>query len=300
MKQFLYFCFLVSVVQGAALAQPTHQAGQGDDLGVIVMAHGGSAAWNEGVLGALASLRNDYRVETAFGMADAGSLQESVAKLEAEGAQRIAVVRLFVSRDSWYARTRQILGLAEGAPERPDGSSAGREGHPMAFWRLETDASFAMSREGLAEAPEMTVVLADRARALSRDPLREDVLILAHGPEDDEENERWLRAIGAHAAVVRESLPFHDVRVETLREDWPRKRKRAEQRIRRFARTAAAQGRRLIVIPYRVHGFGPYAEVLEPYDYAADQRGLVPHPQVTAWIRRQIETLAAGPFSRPD
>lgn len=50
-------------------------------------------------------------------MADAASLQEAVGKLEVRGAKRIGVVRLFVSGESWYERTRQSLGL--GAPHVP-------------------------------------------------------------------------------------------------------------------------------------------------------------------------------------
>ena len=84
----------------------------------------------------------------------------------------------------------------------------------------------------------MASVLVDRARTLSREPQREDVLILAHGPGDDAENERWLAHLEERAEAVRRALPFRTVRVETLREDWPEKRKDAEQRIRSYVEHA--------------------------------------------------------------
>ena len=88
-------------------------------FGLLVMAHGGGAVWNREVETMLAPLRNEYILEIAFGMADAVSLQEGVRKLEAQGVRRIGVVRLFISGDSWYQRTEQILGLRPGAPPRP-------------------------------------------------------------------------------------------------------------------------------------------------------------------------------------
>ena len=145
----------------------------------------------------------------------------------------------------------------------------------------------------------MGPILADRARSLSRDPRQEDVLVLAHGPGDDAENERWLATIDARAAEVRAALPFHAVEVHTLREDWPDKREEAEREVRAFVDRAGSEGRRAIVIPFRLFGFGHYAEVLADREYAADQRGLLPHVNVTQWIARQAEELAAGPFRAP-
>ena len=267
-----------------------------DGYGVLVMAHGGGAAWNGEVEAMLAPLRHDYKLEIAFGMADATTMEAAVRRLEAQGVRRIGVVRLFISGESWRERTEQIFGLRPGAPPRPAGDHAGHGahgGHSMALWRIESPARFALSDEGLAGAPEMGAVLADRVRALSREPARESVLILAHGPEDDAENARWLQLIGQRAAAVRAMAPFRTVQVESLREDWPEKRAASEARIRTFAQQAAANGGQLIVIPYRVAGFGPYARVLEGVTYAADQRGLVPSAQVEQWVRRQAETLRA-------
>lgn len=284
-----------SVLAGCAAAPPTQRD---DDLGVLVMAHGGSKQWNKEVLAAIEPLKDEHTIEVAFGMADAASLQQGVQRLEARGARRIGVVRLFVSGESFLERTEQILGLAPGAPQRT-AAQAEHEGHSedhsMEFWRIDTQSSFALSKQGLVEAPEMASVLIDRARALSREPQSEDVLILAHGPADDAENERWLAHLEARAEAVRRALPFRTVRVETLREDWPEKRQDAEQRIRSYVEHASQAGR-AIVIPFRVQGFGPYAEVLKGLEYAADGRGLVPDAGVTEWIEHQIATLERAQF----
>ncbi|MBI4615924.1 MAG: hypothetical protein HY720_20065 [Planctomycetes bacterium] len=270
--------------------------------GVLVLAHGGSPEWNEAVRDAVRGLEDDDDVEIAFGMADAKTIQEGVRRLEERGVQRIGVVRLFVSGESWYERTEQILGLAPGAPPKPaaeveDHSQHGA--HSMEFWRIETAASFALSTEGLAGEFSMGEILAERASDLSRSPATEDVLILAHGPGDDEENERWLADMEVLAGAVRSARPFRRVEAMTLREDWPEKREVSEQRIRDYVARAKAEGGSAIVVPFRVHGFGPYAAVLEGLDYAADGRGLLPHALVGSWIKRQARTIERGPFREP-
>jgi hypothetical protein len=124
----------------------------------------------------------------------------------------------------------------------------------------------------------------------------EDVLVLAHGPADDAENERWLHKLDERAAAVRTRAAFRRVEVATLREDWPDKREAAERHVRAVVERAAADGGKAILIPFRVHGFGPYADVLAGLDYVADEQGLVPHEEVGRWIESQVAALEAGPF----
>ena len=294
-----WFLPLMALLGGCATQAPQPQSALRDkNFGVLVMAHGGGQQWNKDVLAAVEPLKGEYNIEVAFGMADAASLQEGVKQLEARGASHIGVVRLFISGESFKQRTEQILGLIPGAPARPaantDAHASHGEahgGHSMEFWRVDTRASFALSGQGLVEAPEMGQVLATRAKALSKNPAQEDVLILAHGPGDDAENERWLKQLDARAEVVRKAQPFHAVKVETLREDWPDKRVAAEKRVREFVEQSVREGRRAVVIPFRVQGFGPYAKVLEGLDYVSDGKGLIPHPSVTQWIEHQAETL---------
>lgn len=263
------------------------------------MAHGGDKNWNATVEEAVAPLRRKAPVAVAFGMATADTLQAAVSALEGQGACRIAVVRMFVSGESFKTETEQILGLRPGAPERPThdhpahgGASSGHGEHSMAFWRVASRSAFALSQEGLMEAEQVGEIIADRARDLSRDPARESVLILAHGPEDDAENARWLEHLERRADLVRRT-PFRAVVVETLREDWPERRRAAEERIKSFVVKAQDDGGRAIVIPFRLSGFGPYRELLAGFDYISDGRGFLPHPKITEWIERQAAAACA-------
>lgn len=298
------FTILAAALATGLVTASSHAQDNAGDFGVLVMAHGGGETWNGEVRDMLEPVSEDYPLEIAFGMADAVSLQDAVSRLEDRGVERIGIVRLFISGESWFERTREIVGVDTGAPERPDPamthhSEGGGHGMRMEYWRLDTDAAFALSTEGLAEAPEMGAVLVERSLELSEDPSRESVLILAHGPGDDAENQRWIDWIDTRAQAVRDAVPFRDVRVETLREDWPEAREAAETRIRDFVAAASQDDGRLLVLPYRVQGFGPYAEVLEGLEYEASGQGLLPSAAVERWVRRQIDEMQAGGFEAP-
>ncbi len=275
--------------------------------GILVMAHGGDEEWNAAVERTVAPLREKYPVEIAFGMARSSTMQAAVERLERQGVRRVAVVRLFISGDSFLERTEYILGLRNspgGAATRMAASghhgsgarhvahvaeshhSAGM-GHAMEPPApIQSRCSFVLSRQGVGQSPLVDEILVERVRALSRDPARESVLILAHGPGDDAENERWLAAMRLRAQRICEIGPFRHIEVETLREDWPVRRELAVQRIREYVERAGRDGGRVIVVPFRIAGFGPYAEVLEGLDYVADGKGLCPHPNITRWIEQ--------------
>lgn len=262
-------------------------------FGVLVMAHGAGNEWNDAVRRAASNLADRFPLEIAFGMADAGSIEESVNRLEVAGVEHVGVVRMFVSGESWYDRTLQILGLQEGAPSKAeaDKTPQPRMFMPMGFWKLDTDLSFYVSEDGLADAPEMDGVLISRISSLSVEPSEEVAIVLAHGTGSDEEDSRWIEKITERTALAKSSLGLHDVKVFTLREDWLEKREVAQQGIRKYIEEVRSNGFTPIVVPFRVQGFGPYARVLEGLDYETNEMGLLPHDNVNLWIENQADLL---------
>lgn len=296
--------------------------------GVLIMAHGGDPKWNTDVEAVVEPLRCKYPTEIAFGMAQSSSIREAVSKLEEKGVREIAVVRMFVSGDSFVPATEYIFGLRDTPPSDPlasrgaeSVSSAGappvamsyhgstgtnhsvdhaapdeqgdtdqHAGHHMeAPEPIRSNSRFILSYEGIGDSPLVDEILYDRVKSLSSDPARESVLILAHGPGDDAENERWLANMNRRLQQLGEIGPFREIRCETLREDWPKKRQDAERRIREFVEKADQDGGRCLVVPFRVSGFGPYRDVLAGLDYIADERGFCPHPNMTKWIEQAAE-----------
>src|SRR5690606_11529071 len=269
-----------------------------DAPGLLVMAHGGDPAWNEAVEAAVEPLRARYPVAIAFGMAEPASLGAALDDLAAQGAERVAVVRLFLDGRSFLHQTEYFLGLRPDAPERfilHGAHGGGHESHgghgshgtpqPVAH-----GLALALSLDGLMQAAEVAEILAARAEALSEHPAEESVLVLAHGTGDDVENARWIAAMERLSGDLR-AQGFHSVRIETLSEDWPESREAAERAVRSFVAAEAGDGRDVLVVPFRLFGFGPYADVLDGLTYRAADAGILPHPAVTEWIEREYRAV---------
>ena len=250
-----------------------------DGHGVLILAHGGGEAWNRTVIEAAEGARHEGPVVVAFGMAHPVSMQQGVDALDELGTDRVSVVRLFVSGESFRADTRYLLGLSDEEPELP--------------WvraPLEHDLAIATHDHGLMGSPEVSDILLTRAHDLSEDPSGETVLLIAHGMGDEGENDRVLDNMRIAADRIA-AEGFAEVEVATLREDWEEARAAAEAAIRSFVESRTAEGRRVLVLPYRLSGFGPYAKVLEGLDYEAGD-GLLPHTAISRWIERTAAGVA--------
>ena len=288
---FVAFPFFIQTCSTMQVVESDIPMADQPNFGLLLMAHGGTEEWNEAVLQATAEVTSKYPVEVAFGMADAGSLERSVRRLEKLGVKDVGVVRMFVSGESWYERTQQILGTVEGAPQKDASEKPTSTFMPMGFWKIETDINFYISEDGLADATEMDEVIVSRIIRLSQDPAREVAIIIAHGTGSDEEDSRWVEKITQRTVTAKSTLGLHEIKVFTLREDWFAKRGEAESNIRSYLEEASRVGLKPVVIPFRVHGFGPYTRVLEGLDYRADELGLLPHQNVNLWVANQAELL---------
>jgi len=277
---------LLLALSPGSIASPQESAAA--QIGVLVMAHGGNEAWNATVLDAAGPLQEQLPVAVALGMAERASMQAAIAELEAAGVQRAVVVRLFVSGASFRAQTEYLLDLSDHAPR----FFMGHEG-PEPPDRLQRSIDVAISDAGLVDSPLVGQVLSERVAALSIEPERETILILAHGMGLESDNDALLSAMESRAETIRAAAPYQRVVVETLREDWQDPRAEAEARIRSLLHRAAQNGDRVIVVPLRVSGFGDYADVLEGLEYEADGLGLLPHPLMTEWILQAV-TLAVS------
>lgn len=298
-------------------------------IGVLVMAHGGDPAWNKVVEEAVAPLRAKHPTALAYGMADSDALQHAVYDLELQGVRKIAVVRLFLSGDSFLTRTEKILGVAPGAPYKAEmavgdmksvmvvhHSTAGSHAHhggdyphvakgvhgggahahhmdpdKMPLWKVMTRSTFTVSRQGLLEAGLGPDIMAKRAKALSKAPPAESVLLVAHGVGDDKADARWRAAMLPAVDAVKKAAPFRKVAAVTLRDDWPEAHAKAVAEIKAFVAEAKRDGGRALVVPYRLYGFGPQSSSLEGLDIVTDDKGLLPDPSVASWLVAESDRL---------
>lgn len=252
-------------------------------VGVLIMAHGGSDEWNDSVHEAVLSLNRDMPTALAFGMADPMTLAAAVDSLEAQGVSRVALVRLFMSGDSFLPETLYLLGLSDQVPHAIHSGHGGDAEAPAGPIRHTLELK--THDDGLIDSPEAAEILAERARDASVDPRTESVILVAHGRGEEEANRQLLEALEGIAGNLRQG-GFRAARAAALREDWEGKRVTAEAAIREFVEDRSEAGDRVIVVPARLSGFGPYAEVLEGLEYVPTE-GLLPHPMISEWLRRQ-------------
>lgn len=277
-------------------------AGAADERGGVLLlahgshaahgAHGGPNVWNDNVERLARRLDARIPTEVAFGMADPETMQAAVDRLQQRGVGDIAVVPLFVSSHSpIIGNSRYILGLQ---PELAKTSML-RE-----LDRVRSDARFRFA--GAMDAhPLISEILLERTLAMTDDPAKTRVVLIAHGPNDEEENRLWLRDMETHAAFLRDRGGFAAVGFLTHRNDAPPEIKgAAREELRRMVAAAGSDGT-AVVVPVLLSAGGIEAQIEAdladlPHRFA---RPLMPHPNVERWVENRAAELLENPRSRP-
>ncbi len=252
--------------------------------GLLVVAHGAGAEWNQRVRETVAQVSwTGGPVSVAFLMGPemtSAGWDSATARLVRDGARRIVVVPLMVS--SHGGHYRQIRFLAGEIAEFPaelrahDHGSYGPPPVPMSV------------TPALDGAPELGRVLLDRWRALPRARSR-PLLLVAHGPVDEEESARWLRDLErAAAGIAREGTAR--VAVGLLRDDAPPPIRAAAIARLREQVGGLGSGDTVAVMPVLV-STGKIDRITIPRDLAGlpidySPVVLTPHPALARWIER--------------
>ncbi|ADJ29078.1 hypothetical protein [Nitrosococcus watsonii] len=262
-----------------------------ETLGIIIMPHGATAPYNDGIIAAMPSMVERYPTAFAFGMASSFTIAQAVKELENAGVRHGVFLRLYALPRHLREASDYILGLRLTPPTHNHG------GIPE---RVHTSISF-VTTGGYQTDPLISEILKDRVLEVSQNPPQESVLLLSHGGRSDETNAADLALITDHnIAAIKAALPspFRDIRAMSLREDWPDKRAKAVREIRAFIEQANKGEGRAIVVSNRLYGSGPYATHLDGLEYVMNGQGLIPHSNFTRWVekslRKSIATLKAG------
>lgn len=282
-----------------------HAAGAQGQVGILLLAHGGNEAWNENVRALAARLDAQQPVEVAFGMARRATIKRAVDALAARGVARIVAVPLFVSsHSSVVTSTEYLLGARTDMPadlvtfakmsHRTNGAHGAGHDHGAADedgTRPIASAVPIRMTGALDSHPIVAQILTDRARAISTDPSREAVILVAHGPVRDDENAKWLENMRALAQGIRRTAPFASIDCLTVRDDAPAAIKEAAAaELRELVTKRRDAGARVLVVPVLL-SFGGIEqglrERLEGLDYTMAAQAIVPDDRVLEWIRLQ-------------
>lgn len=271
-----------------------------EDIGVVFLSHGADFNWNETMREAVQPLMKRYKIEFSFSMADQSTIERALRKLEQRGAKAAVIVRVFAMQDSFRKPVERMAGLdiESGIQEIVDIHAGHGHGHGHAHSgmggaipapRIRTSLPI-QTVGGLGSSPLFAAALLDRAHALSRNPARDTLILVAHGSGSDRQNELWNRALEDLAEHMRRSGgdKFRAIKAATWREDWPDKRAPWIKKIRGMVEDAKKEGGSAIVIPARTTGQGPEGKFLAGLEYDLGS-GFAPHPLFVQWVDEQVK-----------
>lgn len=260
------------------------------NTGVLILSHGVGENSDRLLKQAFEPLAAKRPTAIGFGMAmmDSAHLQAAVDDLVERGARRIVLVDegTTTKHNSLTRHWQYIFGLY---PE-PSYLAVPRVKAPGVefVWTGHFNAS-----------PMITAMLYDEAKSVSRDPAREVVIIVGHGPEDAADNDPDLKIIQAHADRIKDKREFADVRIINLQDDAiVPVRESNVRRLRSWVQQANKAGRDVIVVAIAAASFGVQQHIktdLRGLKYTFAERGLSAHPQFAAWVQSTIDEALARP-----
>lgn len=254
--------------------------------GLLVVAHGAGAEWNDGVRQVVSQLRWNGPVATAFLMGDEAPVSgwdSAAAALARRGVREIVVVPLMVSsHGGHYRQIRFYAGELTEWPADLSHQMHGTVARPPVPMRV---------TEALDAAPELGIALLSRWRELSDRDRRRPLLLVAHGPTSDHEATLWTRDLDAAASEIRQRGGI-SVSIGLLRDDAPAPvRAAAVAGIRGLIDSLAARaGDSVAVMPVLISR-GSIATATIPADLSGlairyAPVALTPLPALARWIER--------------
>lgn len=314
LKRYFAALFALVLIVSASQAQHSHHdpamSHSKGDVGVLLLAHGGQANWNEEVRRVAAEVDKKFPTEVAFGMATKRTIQDAINKLEERGASTIVAVPLFISSKSTViTSTEYLLGSGKTAPAdlakfaKMDHGSMGHAGHASSDMLSESPAfdpttpvthkAVIKTVPALDADPVVAKILLDHARSISKAPKKEVVVIVAHGPVDDAANDLWLKDMSQIANEMKAESSYKRIDYLTVRDDAPEPiRSRATEEFRSIVKRALDERSSVLIVPLLLSYGGIEEGVkkrLAGLDYTISPQGLLPDARIAQWVIRSVE-----------
>lgn len=256
------------------------------DTGVIVLAHGVGENSDQIFVEKLGPMSQRWPTAVSFGMAMmmSSQLQSSVDDLTERGAETIVLVPTAVSENNTLTRQWEyVFNMRE-------------EASYLEVPRVETDATVLMAAH-MDDHPLITEILLDHTNEVSKNPANEVVIIVAHGPEDEEDNIPDLAVLQIHADRIAEAADYSEVKAINLQDDaYPPIRKSNVKKLRRWITSAQRAGKDVIVTVHSTASFGVQAHIkddLRGLEYTFAEKGVSEHPNYQKWIEATVEERLA-------
>ena len=281
-----------SILLPALFAFGVLQAQTASDA-LMVVAHGApKGEWNERVSRMVDQVEWGGPKAAAFltPRTPAESLAEVAAHLDATGVKRIILVPLLISSYSdHYEEIRYYARVRRDEPEHVHGKP------------LETRAEIVVT-PAMDDHILLGRILAGSLKKASGDVKGESVMLVAHGPNDDEDNRKWLEKLHTQAAYLRGTLGFRKVEAATIRDDAPdRVKAAAVADLRQRIETLSTDSRVLVqpVLISQGHVQAEIEKLLDGLSYRMSHSGVTGDALAAEWVRRQAETVSTQSEPRP-
>ena len=270
--------------------------------GILLLAHGGRADWNQEVLGLADRVSSSVPVEVAFGMANKRTIQEALDRLAEHEVTSIFAVPLFISSHSSVMRaTEYLLGSRDEVPpemevfarmaaRRGSGGTADDSGFD---WTTPVEPRVPISvGPALDGHPLVAEILISRALDVSESPEDEVAVVVAHGPSSEADNELWLGNMGILVDEMRDRTGFSRIKHLTVRDDASEPiREQATKELRAVVEAAIDDGFSVVIVPLLLSYGGIEVGIrrrLEGLSYSMARQALLPDERLSDWVLLQV------------
>ena len=278
-----------------------------DAQGILLLAHGGRADWNQEVLALADRVDASVPIEVAFGMASKRTIVDALDRLAEREVTSVVAVPLFISSHSSVMRaTEYLLGTRDEAPPQMEafGNMAARMAarraseeedavDPGVDWTtpVETTIPITVGR-ALDSHAIVAEILLSRALDVSEAPEDEVVVVVAHGPSSEEDNELWLGNMGILVEAMRRRTDFGRIEHLTVRDDASQPvRDQATEELRAAVEAAVDERKSVLIVPLLLSYGGIETGIRERLDglpYRMAGQALLPDERLSEWVLLQV------------
>jgi hypothetical protein len=260
--------------------------GVSDEIGVLVLAHGFHGDGYDEFRAAFKSIADVHPTGYGFGLAilESDHLQKVIDQITSQGAKKIILFPATSALNSGMVRQWEYA-----LNFREDFSYT-------AVDKIATNAELIWA-PGPIPHPLSGEILRDHAKALSKDPSNELVIITGHGPQRKVDNDRELETLQKHADFMKADVGFYDVRPRNVQDDAP-PQVRADnvEVIRGWVNEANADGKDVIVVTTILTAAGVMEKLendTKDLGVRFSSAGLMTNERFSDWLNFAIENTLA-------
>jgi hypothetical protein len=260
------------------------------DVGVLILSHGVGENSDRVLKEAFEPLAS--RRPTAIGydmsMMSSAHLQAAVDDLVARGAKTIVLVDegTTTEHNSLTQHWRYIFSMY------PEASY-------LSVPRVSAPGVKFLWSGHFNDSPLITEIIYENAKSVSRQPAKETLILVGHGPEDAADNGPDLKLLQAHVDRIRAKKEFADVKIINLQDDAIKPVRESNVRtLRKWVEQAGRQGNEVVVVAVAAASWGVQNNIkqdLRGLKYTFAEKGLAENPKFAQWVESLVDQALGGP-----